>query len=68
MAKTTSPVFEPPPSRSSRAGIVSAPVSREVPTANPGERRQGRVTLSIEEKDIAPPPQYDGAGICSGQA
>lgn len=52
-AVTPSPVFEPPPLRSpNRSSIVSAPVSRDIPTSTPGER-PGRVTLSVAEKEMA---------------
>jgi hypothetical protein len=48
------PKVEPDlPEPSERSMSYSAPVSREVPTSNYGERRSGRITLSVEQKSMA---------------
>lgn len=43
---------EPDDEPQTRGRIVSAPVSREVPTSNSGERA-GRITLTVAQKDAA---------------
>jgi hypothetical protein len=48
-ARTPEP---PPPAPRSNGSFVSAPVSREVPSAN-GKRNSGRVTLTREEQEMA---------------
>jgi|1186.fasta_scaffold47613_2 hypothetical protein len=53
--QSTPAFFEPAPSRPERSAIVSAPVSRDVPSSNrePRENASGRVTLSVAELEIA---------------
>jgi hypothetical protein len=46
------PEAEPAPAPSRRSMPVSAPVSRDVPTAS-GQRRTNSVTLSAEEREVA---------------
>ena len=44
---------EPKEEKQERTNIVSAPVSREVPSGGTGNRSNGKVTLSAEEKEFA---------------